>query len=431
MQIIHGRILFSKSRDELCAHEDAYLIVRDGRIEEICPVLPEAYRGVPVTDYGRGVIIPAFSDLHVHASQYPQRGLGMDLLLEDWLNRNTFPQEARFADMDYARPVYDAFIRDMLLHGTFQAAVFTTIHREASSYLIREMEHLGLAGLVGKVNMNTGAPSYLCETTEESLSETERFLEEFQNNKTARPILTPRFAPTCDGKLLAGLGALGRKYHVGVQTHLVESRWEASEALRLFPECSCDTEIYERAGLLGNGPVIAAHVIFPGHRDVEILRRYGGVAVHCPDATANIIAGIMGTAALDGQGVSIALGSDVGGGHHIGVYSQVARAVQLSKLKCFYEPEGNRPLTFANAFYYATKAGGSVFGAYGSLEKGYVCNALVIDGMEDRGYPLTPAQVVERFCYIGTPDNIRARYLRGREQSGLISRGCAGDSSLR
>ena len=54
------------------------------------------------------MIIPAFSDLHVHASQYIERGLGMDMLLSDWLNQYTFPQEARFADMDYARPIYDA-----------------------------------------------------------------------------------------------------------------------------------------------------------------------------------------------------------------------------------------------------------------------------------------------------------------------------------
>ncbi len=55
-----------------------------------------------------------------------------------------------------------------------------------------------------------------------------------------------------------------------------------------------------------------------------------------------------------------------------------------------------------------------MFGKVGSFEKDYVFNALVIDGMEDLNIPLTPAQVVERFCYIGTTDNIRARYLGGR-----------------
>ena len=224
MNILHGNILFSKSYDELVTYEDSYLIVENGKVREICSVLPEQYKGAEVTDYGKGVIIPAFSDLHVHASQYIERGLGMDMLLSDWLNQYTFPQEARFADMDYARPIYDAFIDDMIRHGTFHACIFATIHREATSYLIRRMEERGLYGYVGKVNMDIASPDYLCETVEESLRETEQYLADCTGHKTAKPIITPRFAPTCSEALVKGLGALGKKYQVGLQTHLVESR---------------------------------------------------------------------------------------------------------------------------------------------------------------------------------------------------------------
>ncbi len=414
MDILHGNILFSKNQDELITYENSYLVIEDGKVEGIYPVLPDKFRGAEITDYGHGVIIPAFSDLHVHASQYVERGLGMDMLLSDWLNQYTFPQESRFADMDYARPIYDAFIDDMIKHGTFHACIFATIHRDATSYLIQRMEERGLYGFIGKVNMNIGSPDYLCETVEESLRETERYLDAFKNNKTARPIITPRFAPTCSDDLMKGLGVLSKKYHVGLQTHLVESRWEAQAALDIFPNCRCDTEIYEKAGLMDNGPVVGAHFIFPTQTDIDILKRHNGFAVHCPDATTNIIAGIMGVAALQKDGVNISLGSDVGGGHSMGVYTQIARSVQLSKLKWFYEPETNNPITFTNAFYLATKAGGSVFGKVGTFEKGYAFNALVIDGMADKNIPLTPAQVVERFCYIGNTDNIKARYLGGK-----------------
>ena len=119
LTILHGNILYSKNYDELFSYEDSYIVSENGRVEGIYKTLPEKYYGCEVAEYGRGVIIPAFSDLHVHASQYVQRGLGMDLLLSDWLNQYTFPQEARFADMEYAGPIYDAFIDDMILHGTF------------------------------------------------------------------------------------------------------------------------------------------------------------------------------------------------------------------------------------------------------------------------------------------------------------------------
>jgi imidazolonepropionase-like amidohydrolase len=146
---------------------------------------------------------------------------------------------------------------------------------------------------------------------------------------------------------------------------------------------------------MDNGPVVLAHVIFPTEEDIRIMKKHNAVAVHCPDATTNVIAGIMPLATLQDKGVDVCVGSDVGGGHHLAVYKQVARAVQLSKIKEFYEPQESRTINFANAFYCATKVGGSAFGKMGSLEPGYHFNAIVVDNVEDKGILLTPAERVE------------------------------------
>lgn len=413
-KIYHGDIVFAQSKNELNVFENSYIAVCDGAVEGIYSQIPEAYKDVPVIDHGRGVIIPAFSDLHVHASQYVQRCLGMDCLLSDWLNNYTFPQESRFESLEYAKNTYDAYVDELIRHGTFHASIYTTIHRPATNYLFDRMEQAGLYGYVGKVNMDMNSPAYLSETVESALYETEKYLDEHSGASHVKPILTPRFAPTCSRELLSGLGKLAKKYSCGVQTHLVESRWEAAESLRLYPECGSDAEIYERAGLLGHGPSIFAHVIFPTEEDIRIMKEYGSIAVHCPDATANIIAGLMPLAALQQQGVTVTLGTDVGSGQSLAVYRQIARAVQFSKLKAFYEPEGNASIDFTNAFYQATKAGGSAFGKVGSFETGYAFNALVIDGVEDAGSVLTPVERLERFCYAGDDRNIVARYLSGK-----------------
>ena len=418
MNLYHGNIVYSKSANELAVYEDSYIAVEDGIVEGIYEVLPEAMRGLPAEDFGEGVIIPAFSDLHVHAPQYPQRGLAMDLLLYDWLNSYTFPLEARYADPEFAHAVYDAFTDDLIANGTFHACIFGTIHSEATGYLLEVLEKKGISAYVGKVNMDKASPEYLCETAEGSLLETEAFLEKYAGYRTARPILTPRFAPTCSGELLKGLGFLGRKYGTGVQTHIVESKWEAGQALSDFPDATSDMNIYERAGLLENGPVIAAHFIFPSEEDIRILNKYNGYAVQCPDATVNVIAGIMRNSALARQGVNLALGSDIAGGHSLGIYNQAAKAVQLSKLKWFYEPEGNDPIGFAEAFYMATRKGGEIFGKVGCFEKGYRFDALVIDGLSDPFLKLTPGQIVERFCYAGTKEHLAGRFLNGEKIGG-------------
>ena len=414
MELFHANIVYSKNQTELAVHNDSYLGVQGGKVAGIWEELPAEYEGLPVTECGSGVLIPAFSDLHVHAPQYLNRGLNMDLLLADWLSQLTFPMEARFADPDFAKAVYDAFVDDMIANGTMHACVFGTIHRQATSYLLEQMDRRGMKGYVGKVNMDCSAPENLLETPEESLHETEAFLEAYSRNRYTRPILTPRFAPTCSAKLIRGLGKLGRKYGAGLQTHLVESRWEAEQAKLLFPDCSCDTEIYENAGLLDNGPVIGAHFIFPSAEDEQIMLRHEGYIVHCPDATVNVIAGITPAGRLLDAGMKVTLGSDISGGHHIGVYTQIGRAVQLSKLREFYEPEDNCTLSFAEAFYMATRQSGTLFGKVGVLEPGYDFDALLIDGLDDAARPLSPAEIVERFCYIGNSANIKMRWLSGR-----------------
>jgi len=417
MRLFHGDIIYSEVPARLTVRPDSYIAVEGGRVKGIYSEIPESLAGAPVTDYKRGVIIPAFSDLHVHASQYAQRGTGMDLLLYDWLNTYTFPQEAKFADSGYAEAIYKAFVRELKLHGSFHANIFTTIHRNAAGILAREMEKEGLYGFIGKVNMDINSPDYLCESVEGALIETERFIDENRLNRTAKPILAPRFAPTCSMELMKGLGRLGKKYGVGLHTHLVESLWEAAEAVKMYPECGSDAGIYEAAGLMDNGPVIFAHFIFPTDEDRRLIKKYDAVTVHCPDATNNVIAGIMRAGALQDEGIRVALGSDVGAGQGLPVYRQIAKAIQLSKLKQFYEPAGNRTLQLSDAFYMATKQGGSVFGRVGSFEEGYLFNAIVIDGLEDKNIPLAPEKRLERFCYIGDERNIAGRYIEGKEIS--------------
>ena len=414
MEIYRGHIVYSKNKDELVELSNSYIVVDQGIIQDIYQELPKQYQGNKVTDFGNAVIIPAFSDLHVHAPQYPNRGIAMDKLLSDWLNDYTFPLEAKYQDEEFAKKVYNAFINDLIRHGTLHAVVFATIHNNATDILINNLEAKGINSYVGKVNMDKDSPSYLIEATEQSLIDTETFIKKHINNKYAKPILTPRFAPTCSFELLKGLGKLAKEYHLPTQTHIVESLWEKEEAKKCFDGCRCDMEIYKEAGLLNNAPFIAAHFIFPSEEDIALLKDNNGCAVTCPDATTNVIAGIAPVGNLIDMGVDFAIGSDISAGSYLGIYRQVSSVVRLSKIKNFYEHD-NRVVNFNEAFYMATKAGDNIFDKVGSLEPGYYFDALVIDGLEDDFMKLSPSQIVERFCYSGDVHNIIHRYLKGSE----------------
>ena len=154
LQIYRGSYATAPSMGRLMTADQAYIAVKGGIIEGIYEKLPEKFKGVPVTDLGSGILIPAFSDLHIHASQFTERGVGMDCLLFDWLNNFTFPQEAGFRDITYAKRIYSQVIRDFLLHGTFQTNLFTTIHYDACDLFFRMLEESGLYAYCSKINMD-------------------------------------------------------------------------------------------------------------------------------------------------------------------------------------------------------------------------------------------------------------------------------------
>ena len=56
----------------------------------------------------------------------------MDLELLDWLNTVTFPEEARYADLDYAGQAYRIFAEDLKKSPATRACIFGTLHVEAT-----------------------------------------------------------------------------------------------------------------------------------------------------------------------------------------------------------------------------------------------------------------------------------------------------------
>ena len=111
--ILQGNIVYSKSPQELEICRRGYAVCQDGYVKGVYQTLPFRLGGNPITDYGDCLIIPGLVDLHVHASQYAVRGTGMDRELLEWLETTPFPEEAKFADPEYAQKAYQIFVEDL------------------------------------------------------------------------------------------------------------------------------------------------------------------------------------------------------------------------------------------------------------------------------------------------------------------------------
>lgn len=414
--VIKGTICYSSSSKEIAVHENGYAICVEGVSMGVFSEIPREFAHLPVLDYTGSLVVPGLVDLHIHAPQYTFRGTGMDLELMDWLQQSAFPEEARFEDAAYADMAYTLFARQMKKSATTRAVVFATRHAPATEILMEKLEETGLVTYVGKVNMDMNAPLPLREeSAEASAGETERWLEHTENRfQRCKPILTPRFIPSCSRQLLERLGEIRRKWNVPVQSHLSENPLEIQLVRDRFPEEPSYGHCYERYGMMGSD-CIMAHCVYSSDEEVALMKKRGTFVAHCPASNTNIASGIAPIRKYLEAGLQVGLGSDVAGGHTESVFRAITDAIQVSKLYWRLVDNGCKPLCFAEAFYLATVGGGTFFGKVGSFAPGYAFDALVLD---ERAIPhwsrLTPHQRLERFAYLQTgTDALQAKFVDG------------------
>ena len=414
--ILKGTIVSAPALGRLEITPGGYLVAEEGRITGVWPVLPERYAGAPVEDFGDALILQSFTDLHLHAPQYPMLGMGMDLPLLDWLNAYAFPTEARFADTGYAREIYRRLARELIANGTTRVCMFSSLHTDATLVLMEELEKAGVTGYVGKVNMDrNAAPGVLEETTEASMRETLRWLEASQDFRLVKPMLTPRFTLSCTNELMAFLGKLAAERNLPVQSHLSENDREIAWVRQLHPDCQQYWETYAKYGLWNNRTLMA-HCVWSDARERQAMRDAGVTVVHCPDSNVNVCSGTAPVRAMLEEGLKVALGSDIAGGDHLSMFDVAASAIRASKVRQMTDPARPAFLTVPEGWYLATSAGAAYFGERPGFAPGNRLHALALaDGDLPQPHPMTPQERLERAVYLRQSGAIRAVWSEGRK----------------
>ena len=414
--ILKGNIVSAPVCGRLDVTEHGYLIAENGVITGVYPVLPEQYAGAAVEDYGDDLIVQSFADLHLHGAQYPMLGMGMDRPLLDWLNAYAFPTEARFADTDYARTVYRQLAHELAARGTTRVFMFASLHTDATLILMDELEKAGITCYVGKVNMDrNAAPGVLEESTEESMGETVRWLEACGDFQHVKPMLTPRFTPSCTDELMAFLGKLAAERDLPVQSHLSENRAEMDWVHQLHPDCKQYCETYAKYGLW-NGRTVMAHCVWSDERERQAMKDAGVTVVHCADSNQNICSGVAPVRVMLNEGLKVALGSDIAGGDHLDMFDVVTSAIRASKARRMMDDWQTPFLTVAEGWYLGTSAGAAYFGEKPGFAAGNPLHAMVLaDNTLPQPRPLTPAERLERAVYRRQEGAVRAVWSAGRK----------------
>ena len=413
IELIKGHIIEAKTFGDPVITENGYLAAENGVVLGVYSALPERFSGVPVTDYSNQLVLQGFCDMHLHAPQYPMLGMGMDLPLMDWLKAYTFKTEARFADADFARLAYARLAAELVKNGTTRVCIYSSTHTDATLILMEELERAGIGGYVGKVNMDRDSGECQEETLE-SERETLRWLEECGRFSKIKPILTPRFTPSCTNELMDWLGRLAGERGLYVQSHLSENYKEIELVKQLHPDCEQYWQTYEKYGLWSDHTIMA-HCVHSDAREQQAMIDHNVLCVHCPDSNINICSGFAPVRQMKNRGVWLALGSDIAGGAQLPMLQVITGCLRMSKARAI-ATEGAEPfLTVGEAYYLATSGGARYFGDKDGFAPGNPLHAVVLSEAQlpPSARELTVKERFERAIYLADDRAVMAVYSAG------------------
>ncbi|GLV44701.1 Dihydropterin deaminase [Carabus blaptoides fortunei] len=431
VMIVVGNIVHCTSPFTVHTIEKGFVIVRDCKIVAIDNVsklwttreqlgIAHGSKNVKlVTLSSTQLLIPGLVDTHIHAPQYPNAGLGYDMQLLDWLKNYTFPLEERYKDVHFAKKVYEAVVARTLAHGTTTACYFATIHLDSSLALCEAAIQAGQRAFVGKVNMNVLCPAELTETNEESIAHTEQFIQAVlaKNCDLVQPVITPRFALSCDMELLSKLGDIAKKYNLNIQSHISENLDEIHTVQQMFHKKYA--QVYDDAKLLTRKTVLA-HGVHLEPEEMHLLATRGTSIAHCPASNSCLQSGLCDVRALIHAGVNIGLGTDISGGPSPSIV-EAMRCALTTSIHNSYSDKTHLPLNCYDVFYLATLGGAKALAIddrIGNFAVGKQFDALVIDmnvknGGTDFLHDCTPLELLQKFIYTGDDRNVSKVYVAG------------------
>ncbi len=243
-----------------------------------------------------------------------------------------------------------------------------------------------------------------------------------------RPIVTPRFIPSCSDDLLNGLGALASSADCHVQTHCSESDWEHGFVMERLGKS--DTHALRDFGLLTRHTVLA-HSNFIGDDDCVAIAGAGAGVAHCPLSNFYFANSVFPLRSALEKGVRVGLGTDISGGPSASMFDSCRSAIAASRaLEEGVDPAqpastrgtAEARIDFRHAFWLATAGGADVLDIpAGIFSPGLQFDAMVVDtAAPDCNITVweeidTEEDVLQKIVYGATRTSITDVWIAGRK----------------
>lgn len=345
-------------------------------------------------DVNGNLIMPGFANAHTHSAMTFLRSYADDLPLQEWLQQQVFPMEAKLTGED----IYDLSRLAILEYLT------SGITSNFDMYFQPEM--------IARASVDCGFRTILVSSLNNftsSLEEMEREYQEYNNyHELIRYHLGFHAEYTTSEALLKGVAALAEKYQAPVFTHNSETKREVEECMGRHG--MTPTAYLDSLGLFAYGGG-GYHCIYLTDEDIRIFRERGLTAVTNPGSNTKLASGIARISDLLEAGVGLAIGTDGPASNNcLDMFREMFLVTALAKYR-----EKDASVVDANeVLFMATVGGAKAMGLNDcdTLEPGKKADVILIDLHQPNMQPLN--NITKNVVYSGCRQNVKLTMVNGK-----------------
>ncbi|MEG2769806.1 MAG: amidohydrolase, partial [Oscillospiraceae bacterium] len=268
-------------------------------------------------DVQENLIIPGFKNAHTHSAMTFLRSSADDLPLQEWLEKQVFPFEAKLEEND--------------VYTLSQLAILEYL----TSGITSNFDMYFFPDAIAKASLDMGFRTCLCpplNNFSSSLKDVENtFLKYNEKNSLISAVLGFHAEYTTDECMLKGLAALAKKYHAPVFTHNSETQAEVEGCIERHGKTP--TQYLDSLGLFEYGGG-GYHCVHFNSEDIEIFKKHKMYVVSNPASNGKLASGIAPLCDIEKAGVPIALGTDGAASNNcLDMFREMFLATTMQKLR--------------------------------------------------------------------------------------------------
>lgn len=373
------------------------LWVWDHRIQYVGAPKTEAETAAVVwdrqIDVNGNLLMPGFKNAHTHSGMTFLRSYADDMPLQDWLNFQVFPMEAKLTP-EHIYHLTKLAILEYLTSGiTAMGDMYLTPDTIAQASID-----------CGFRTVLVGAMNDFSQSTEEL----ERYYINYQNTHELLSYQLGFHAEyTTAREKMESLAYIAAKYQAPVCVHNSETKAEVEQCVHKYH--MTPTKLFDTMGLFHHGGT-CYHCVYVNEEDIRIMKEKGVSVVTNPGSNVKLASGIAPIEQMLKAGVNLAIGTDGPASNNcLDMFREMFLVTGLAKLRAM-----DAAAVDANqVLYMATTGGAKALGLYDcdTLEEGKYADLIMIDLHQPNMQPLN--NMTKNIVYSGSKQNVVLTMIHG------------------